>query len=147
MFWHEPLLFQTMARPKTLGALNVDVIKPSTNLFLPAWLTDLLIPLKMSSKKPRVVCFLSSKIKTKQLLEASAYRDLGPGTGFSIPGLLRHIHFQVRVGGVQPSCLFPLLLLRQELQWGQWDCIIFKGKGSHSGWDLNVTLVSGFFPD
>lgn len=74
-----------------------------------------------------------------------AYCDFGPGTGFPIPGLLRHIHFHVGIWGVQPSCFFTLLPLRHVLERREWHCIIFEGKGSHSCWDFHITLVPRLF--
>lgn len=71
------------------------------------------------------------------------YCDFGPGTGFTIPRLLRHIHFHVSVWGVQPSCFFTLLSLCHVLERREWHCVILKGKSSHSCWDFHITLVPG----
>lgn len=74
-----------------------------------------------------------------------AYCDFGPGTGFSIPRLLRHIHFHVGIWWVQPSCFLTLLSLCHVFERREWHCIIFKGKSSHSCWDFHITLVPRLF--
>lgn len=70
-----------------------------------------------------------------------AYCDFGPGTGFPIPRLLRHIHFHVSIWWIQPSGFLTLLFLCHVFERREWYCIVFKGKSSHSCWDFHITLV------
>lgn len=77
----------------------------------------------------------------KHLCRMEAYCDFGPGTSFPVPRLFRHIHFHVRIWGVQPSCFLTLLSLCHVLERRERYSIILKGESSHSCWDLHITLV------